>query len=100
MNAKSLLGKDILSIMYPNCPMKIAHTNMVAGVWLCLLSIRGQIKRPPTNRQEVRSSPCKPHTANNKAVWEAYGKLWPFEDEPTCVAYLMALYQKLKNSVT
>jgi len=37
----------------------------------------------------------KAHTANDKAVWEAYGKAWPLDDEPACVAYLMRLYQKL-----
>jgi hypothetical protein len=34
----------------------------------------------------------KAHIANDKAVWEAYGKAWPFEDEPACVAHLMKLY--------
>jgi len=36
----------------------------------------------------------KAHIANDKAVWEAYGKAWPFEDEPACVAHLMKLYQE------
>lgn len=39
----------------------------------------------------------KAHIANDKAVWEAYGKAWPFEDEPACVAYLMKLYQQLTS---
>jgi hypothetical protein len=34
----------------------------------------------------------KAHNANDKAVWEAYGKAWPLGDEPACVAYLMKLY--------
>jgi len=37
----------------------------------------------------------KAHTANDKAVWEAYGKPWPLDDEPACVAYLMERYQKI-----
>lgn len=37
----------------------------------------------------------KAHQANDKAVWEAYGKPWPLDDEPACVAYLMELYQKI-----
>ncbi len=37
----------------------------------------------------------KAHIANDKAVWEAYGRAWPFEDETACVAYLMKLYQKI-----
>jgi len=36
----------------------------------------------------------KAHIHNDKAVWEAYGKPWPFDDEPACVAYLMELYQE------
>ena len=42
----------------------------------------------------------KAHTANDKAVWEAYGKAWPFEDEPACVAHLMRLYQQLTADET
>ena len=34
----------------------------------------------------------KAHQANDKAVWEAYGKPWPLDDEPACVAYLMKFY--------
>ena len=41
----------------------------------------------------------KAHTANDKAVWEAYGKPWPLDDEPACVAYLMELYQKLTTKI-
>ena len=37
----------------------------------------------------------KAHKANDKAVWEAYGRAWPLDDEPACVAYLMKLYQEL-----
>jgi len=37
----------------------------------------------------------KAHQANDKAVWEAYGKPWPLDDEPACVAYLMELYKQL-----
>ena len=36
----------------------------------------------------------KAHQANDKAVWEAYGKAWQFEDEPACVAFLIALYSR------
>jgi len=39
----------------------------------------------------------KAHIANDKAVWEAYGKAWPLDDEPTCVAHLMQLYKKIDN---
>lgn len=34
------------------------------------------------------------HNANDKAVWEAYGKKWELGNETECVAYLMKLYQK------
>lgn len=34
------------------------------------------------------------HQQNDKAVWEAYGKAWPLQDEMACVAHLMALYQQ------
>jgi hypothetical protein len=37
----------------------------------------------------------KAHQANDRAVWEAYGKPWPLDDEPACVAYLMELYQEI-----
>lgn len=37
----------------------------------------------------------KAHNANDKAVWEAYGKAWPLDDEPACVSFLMIQYQKL-----
>ena len=39
----------------------------------------------------------KAHIANDKAVWEAYGRAWPFEDESACVAHLMKLYQQLTS---
>lgn len=42
----------------------------------------------------------KAHKANDKAVWEAYGKAWPLDDEPTCVAHLMHLYQQLTADET
>ena len=42
----------------------------------------------------------KAHIANDKAVWEAYGKAWPFDDEPACVAHLMRLYQQLTADKT
>jgi hypothetical protein len=35
------------------------------------------------------------HRANDKAVWEAYGKAWDITSESGCVAYLMKLYQEL-----
>ena len=35
------------------------------------------------------------HRANNRAVWEAYGKAWDIGSETACVAELMKLYQKL-----
>lgn len=37
----------------------------------------------------------KAHIANDKAVWEAYGKAWPLDDEPACVAHLMMMYSKI-----
>jgi len=39
----------------------------------------------------------KAHIANDRAVWETYGKAWPFDDEPACVAHLMKLYQQLTS---
>ena len=35
------------------------------------------------------------HKANNKAVWEAYGKSWAFESESECTQYLFKLYERL-----
>lgn len=35
------------------------------------------------------------HRANNRAVWEAYGKAWDITSETDCVAHLMKLYQTL-----
>ena len=37
----------------------------------------------------------KAHQANDRAVWEAYGKPWTFDDEPACVAFLMERYQEV-----
>lgn len=42
----------------------------------------------------------KAHKDNDKAVWEAYGKAWPLDDEPACVAHLMRLYQQLTADET
>lgn len=39
----------------------------------------------------------KAHTTNDKAVWEAYGKAWQFDDESACVTHLMILYLQIKN---
>ena len=35
------------------------------------------------------------HQANDKAVWEAYGKAWDIKSESDCVAYLMERYKEL-----
>lgn len=37
----------------------------------------------------------KAHYANDRAVWEAYGKAWPITSESDCVAVLMKMYQEL-----
>ena len=37
----------------------------------------------------------KAHQANDKAVYEAYGKSWDMRSESDCVAYLMKMYQEL-----
>lgn len=37
----------------------------------------------------------KAHQANDRAVWEAYGRAWDPSSEPACVAHLMSLYQSL-----
>ena len=46
-----------------------------------------ELTKPPDLR--------KAHQANDKAVWEAYGKTWPLDVEPACVACLMELYQEI-----
>ena len=35
------------------------------------------------------------HQANDKAVWEAYGKAWDIASEEDCVAHLMKLYAEM-----
>ena len=40
----------------------------------------------------------KAHQANDRAVWEAYGKAWDIKSESECVAYLMKLYQALTET--
>lgn len=35
------------------------------------------------------------HQANDRAVWEAYGKRWDIRSESACVAELMKMYQEL-----
>ncbi len=37
----------------------------------------------------------KAHQANDRAVWDAYGRAWPVGSESACVAHLMELYQTL-----
>lgn len=39
----------------------------------------------------------KAHEANDKAVWEAYGKAWDITSEEECVAHLMKLYAEMAN---
>lgn len=41
----------------------------------------------------------KAHRANDKAVWEAYGKAWDITSEADCVAYLMKLYEEMTATV-
>jgi len=54
-----------------------------------LADLYDELTMPPALR--------KAHQANDKAVWEAYGKAWPLDDEPACVAHLMQLYKKIDN---
>lgn len=35
------------------------------------------------------------HRRNDRAVWEAYGKAWPFGDEEACVRWLMERYKEM-----
>ena len=35
------------------------------------------------------------HKANDRAVWEAYGKAWNITSESDCVSYLMKLYKEI-----
>ena len=35
------------------------------------------------------------HQANDRAVWDAYGRAWPIGSESACVAHLMKLYRQL-----
>ena len=37
----------------------------------------------------------KAHQANDRAVFEAYGKPWDITSEPACIAYLMQAYRAL-----
>lgn len=37
----------------------------------------------------------KAHQANDRAVWEAYGRKWDIKSESACVAELMKMYQEL-----
>lgn len=37
----------------------------------------------------------KAHQANDRAVWDAYGKKWDIKSESDCVAELMKLYEEL-----
>ena len=46
-----------------------------------------ELTMPPELRQA--------HQANDKAVWEAYGKKWDIKSESDCVAELMKMYQEL-----
>ncbi len=54
-----------------------------------LADLYDELTMPPNLR--------KAHQANDKAVWEAYDKAWPLDDEPACVAHLMQLYQRICN---
>ena len=38
------------------------------------------------------------HQQNDRAVWEAYGKIWDIKSESACAAELMGMYQTLINS--
>jgi hypothetical protein len=57
-----------------------------------LADLYNELTMPPDLR--------KAHNANDKAVWEAYGKAWPLDDEPACVAHLMKLYQQLSTTTS
>jgi hypothetical protein len=39
----------------------------------------------------------KAHQKLDRAVWEAYGRAWPINEESACVAHLMKLYQEFVN---
>lgn len=41
----------------------------------------------------------KAHQANDKAIWEAYGKAWDITSEADCVAYLMKLYEEMTATI-
>lgn len=47
------------------------------------------------NKLFMPSDLRKAHQANDKAVWEAYGKAWDITSEADCVAYLMKLYEEM-----
>lgn len=52
-----------------------------------LATLYDEVAMPP----ELR----KAHQANDRAVWEAYGKAWTISSEADCVAALMKMYQEM-----
>ncbi len=54
-----------------------------------LADLYDEITMPP----ELRRA----HQANDKAVWNAYGRAWPLSSESACVAHLMKMYQQLTS---
>ena len=55
-----------------------------------LADLYDELSMPP----ELR----KAHQQNDRAVWEAYGKVWDIKSESSCVAELMKLYQELAKN--
>ena len=68
-NAQAILDARAL---YPDCS---------------LADLYDEVTMPP----ELRRA----HQQNDRAVWEAYGKVWDIKSESACVAELMKLYQVL-----
>lgn len=83
---------DELKLKLSLSAQKILDSRSLFPDW-SLAQLYNPLMMPP----ELR----KAHHANDKAVWEAYGKAWDITSEEDCVAHLMKLYSEvIKTEIT
>ena len=92
-------SKDIVynNFIWPNCTVeqKVKIERAAQGI------LDARAKYPNDTYADLYDETVMPydlrkaHQDNDRAVWDAYGRAWPINDEIACVAYLMKLYQEM-----
>ena len=92
-------SKDIVYNNFPWCTPTDEQKTKIEQTAQAILDARGLY--PDSSLADLYDELTMPaelrraHQANDKAVWEAYGRAWDKDSESECVARLMKMYKEM-----